>query len=485
MTGLQAYLEQVQANQQQSLGSLQQAQAVQGMQQNAEKQRRDAQLRQLLEASGGDPEKAAAMALQSGHPEVAGHLAPLVKLKQDAAQKQMLAGADMNDPATLRRLGTALQKPEFITHAERLEAQQRDAATLKAMRGTTIQPDPQELSQAQDGMSPQPQPTAQGGLFASLLQSTAPGVADHARNLQAQMAQYPNVKPEYWEKARDALTARDVAYQGKAAEPLVAVVDKDGKPKMLPRSKAEGMTPYSPSIAGAGQFTPEALRMTAEQYLTGDRQAVAGYARNATARIALQNEIVKVAKEKGWKGSDIAAQMADFQGIMSGSRTVGTRAAQIELASSEAEKMIDIVLEKSKGFDRTSFVPLNKALRAFETQTGQPEVKAFGAAINSLVNVYARAISPSGVPTVSDKEHAREMLAQADSPEQVAAVMDVMRQEMKAARSAPVDVRAATRRAVTDPAAPAPAAPAAPAPSNLTPAEQAELDALRKKHGRR
>lgn len=490
MTPLAAYLQRRDANeafnQESQAGELRQAGALQQLMANAEKQRREQAVRESIAQSGGDVEAAMAAALKAGDVAAAHQLAPLVKLKQDQAQQQMLSGADMNDPATLRRLGTVLKRPEFITHAERIESQQRDASTLDAMRQKpAITPDPQEVAQSQDQGTPAPQTKpAQAGLFASLLTSKAPGVADHAKNLQAQMEQYPNVAPAYWEKARDALTARDVAHQGKAAEPLVAVVDKDGKPKMLPRSKAEGMTPYSPSIAGAGQFTPEALRMTAEQYLAGDRQAVAGYARNASARIALQNEIVKLAKEKGWKGADVAAQMADFQGIMSGSRTVGTRAAQIELASSEAEKMIDIVIEKSKGFDRTSFVPLNKALRAFETQTGQPEVKAFGAAINSLVNVYARAISPSGVPTVSDKEHAREMLAQADSPEQVAAVMDVMRQEMKAARSAPVDVRAATRRAVTGAGEPAPAAPAATAPSNLTPAEQAELATLRKKHGR-
>jgi hypothetical protein len=232
-------------------------------------------------------------------------------------------------------------------------------------------------------------------------------------------------------------------------EPLHPIIGPDGKPVLATRSDAVGKTPYNASIAGAGEFSPETLRMTAEQYLTGDRQAVMGFARNATARIKLQNAIVEVAKERGMSGADIAAQMADFSGIMSGSRTVGQRAAQISLASSEAEKMIDIVLNTSAKFDRTSFVPFNKALRAFETQTGKPEVKAFGAAINSLVNVYARAISPSGVPTVSDKEHARMVVESIDSPEQVSAVMDIMKQEMKAAQEAPRDVRAETRAAIT------------------------------------
>lgn len=279
---------------------------------------------------------------------------------------------------------------------------------------------------------------------------TAPTAPPRATAEIIQLQEYL-ANPDLPQERRGPIERRvQMLLERAGSEPLHPIIGPDGKPTLAPRSQAVGKTPYSPSIAGAGAFSEEALTSVAEQYLAGDRQAIQGFARNATARIALQNRIAQLAKERGWKGDDIAAQMADFAGILSGSRTVGQRAAQIELASNEAEKMIDIVLEQSKAFERTRFVPLNQALRAFETQTGQPEVKAFGMAINSLVNVYARAISPSGVPTVSDKEHAREILAQADSPEQVQAVMRVMRQEMQAARSAPVDVRAATRRAVKE-----------------------------------
>lgn len=202
------------------------------------------------------------------------------------------------------------------------------------------------------------------------------------------------------------------------------------------------------SMAGAASLSPEALKFTAQQYLTGDRQAVVGYARSAPLRAALQETIVKEALRQGITGPDLAAKMADFAGIMAGSRTVGTRSAQIELASSEAQKMIDIVETQSKKFDRTNFVPFNMALKAYDTGTGKPEVKAFGASINSLVNVYARAISPTGVPTQSDKDHAREMLGVIHSPDQVSAVLDILRQEMTAARAAPAEVRESQRRAV-------------------------------------
>ena len=158
---------------------------------------------------------------------------------------------------------------------------------------------------------------------------------------------------------------------------------------------------------------------------------------------------MKEAKKQGLSGPDVAARMADFAGIMSGSRSVGVRQAQIELASNEADKMMDIVKQQSAKFTRSNFIPFNIALKAAETGVGQPEVLAFGTAINSLVNVYARAINPVGIPTIQDKEHARQLLSVVHSPEQVDAVLNVLKQEMAAARSAPNEVRAATRQTVT------------------------------------
>lgn len=210
------------------------------------------------------------------------------------------------------------------------------------------------------------------------------------------------------------------------------------------------------SIAGAGNFSPEALKFTAQQYLAGDVQAAQGFARSATARIALQEAIVQEAMKQGLSPSQVAAKKAEFAGVMSGSRTVGTRAANISLAATEAQEMIPIVKETSDKFSRTNFVPWNKVLQMWETNTGGPEIAEFGAALNSLVNVYARAIAPSGVPTVSDKDHAREMLNRVQSPAQVAGVLGIMNRELEIAKKAPGTVREAMRQGVTGetPAAP-------------------------------
>ncbi len=64
-----------------------------------------------------------------------------------------------------------------------------------------------------------------------------------------------------------------------------------------------------------------------------------------------------------------------------------------------------------------------------QANTGDPALKQFVAANNTIINTFARAISPTGSPTVSDKEHAREMLSTADSPEAYAAVLQQMQKK--------------------------------------------------------
>lgn len=235
----------------------------------------------------------------------------------------------------------------------------------------------------------------------------------------------------------------------------IAVLGPDGKPKLVSRKDAIGQQPApKTSIAGSGTFTPETLKFTARQYLTGDRQAVQGFARNATARIALQNEIVDEAARQGLSPEQTAAKMAEFSGTVAGSRTVGQRAANISLAATEAHEMLGIVKETSDSFARTNFVPWNMALRAYESGTGTPEIAAFGASVNALVNVYARAINPTGVPTVSDKDHARAVLNTVQSPEQVDAVLGIIKRELEIAMKAPGQVREATRQSIVNPSGP-------------------------------
>lgn len=139
---------------------------------------------------------------------------------------------------------------------------------------------------------------------------------------------------------------------------------------------------------------------------------------------------------------------AEYGGAAAGARSVGTRAANFELAKSEAYTMADLVTQASAAVPRTGFIPINKAIVAFEKNSGDTNVRQFGAAINSFINAYARAVSPIGSPTVSDKNHAREMLSTADSHQQVVAIIAQLKREMEAAGRAPEIVREKQRAAV-------------------------------------
>lgn len=195
-------------------------------------------------------------------------------------------------------------------------------------------------------------------------------------------------------------------------------------------------------------LTPETKRFMAEQYWAGDTSVLTNLGRGAQGAAdvkALREEIQKVGKEMGKTPKDLAAAMAEFQGMKAGERTLGTRTANVEMAVTEAQNMADIVLDTSKKFARTDFMPVNKALKSWQDNTGSAETRQFGAAVNSFINAYARAISPSGTPTVHDKEHAREMLSTADSDAQVQAVMKTLKQEMEAARKSPGQVKSSMR----------------------------------------
>lgn len=307
------------------------------------------------------------------------------------------------------------------------------------------------------------QPEAQGSPELMTALGGAP-----AAPTQAQPSQ-PAPSPQPQPAAPNNMDARDLRLQPPTEAPSAPEAPSSGLPPMPEEVKRMPMKDQNKwkldqlkaSNAGGGILNPQTLKFVAKQYLTGDRQAVQGFARNATARIALQNAIVDEATAQGLSPEATAAKMAEYAGITAGSRTVGQRAANISLAATEAQEMIPIVREMSAKVGRTQFVPWNVALRAYETNTGSPEIAAFGASVNALVNVYARAINPTGQPTVSDKEHARDVINTVQSPAQVDAVLNIINRELEIAKKAPKSVRESLRKEVDNKSAPSTGKPSA------------------------
>jgi hypothetical protein len=186
------------------------------------------------------------------------------------------------------------------------------------------------------------------------------------------------------------------------------------------------------------------LKFMARQYLAGDKSVLQNLGRGqqgAKDIVALRKYIRTEAEAKGMKPDEVASTIAEFEGLKAGERTLGTRTATAGMAVTEATQFADLAVKSSEKVNRTSYPSFNKILLAGEKGTGDKDIVQFGAYNNSLINAYARAISPSGTPTVSDKDHAREMLDTAYSKGQYAAVVDAMKKEMAAAMKSPGMVR--------------------------------------------
>jgi hypothetical protein len=189
---------------------------------------------------------------------------------------------------------------------------------------------------------------------------------------------------------------------------------------------------------------PETITFMAEQYRAGDTSVLQNLGRGAQGSqniVALREEIARQNKSEGTGGADQAVRNAEYFGTKAGQRTLGTRSANIELAATEFKQVLPIVRQASAAVERTNYPDLNKVIQAFEQKTGDPKIVAFGGGVNTLINLYARAISPTGVPTVSDKDHAREILTKSWAQGQFDAAVGMMEKEIDAALASPEKVR--------------------------------------------
>lgn len=244
--------------------------------------------------------------------------------------------------------------------------------------------------------------------------------------------------------------AAPIGVRGVTKTGKIVVLDADG----VPTTQGALGGGSAKESKGAGVLDDAtALQMAKQMVLGGDRTVLTNLGRGAQGAenvIKVRKMARQVAEENGISPEGLANITAEFEGQKAGQRTLGTRTAQFGMAKAEAYEMADLVTQASAKANRTDFQPVNRALNAFQKNTGGTEIREFGAAINSFINAYARAISPIGTPTVSDKDHAREMLYTADSHDQVRAIIGQLKKEMEAAGKAPGAVRGQFREGYGD-----------------------------------
>lgn len=171
----------------------------------------------------------------------------------------------------------------------------------------------------------------------------------------------------------------------------------------------------------------------AQRVAQGDTRALIGLGRNPTAITQIGKRVAEIFKEQGLSHEEgakaILANIADQAGRMTAERTQAGIASKLAVYGRNVDNAIGVATKASEDVNRTGFVPVNKAINAYRTNTGDPKTVALGQALYTLINEYARAIG-GGHGTVHDKEEAEQKLNQAYSHEQLVAIMNVMRQEI-------------------------------------------------------
>lgn len=177
----------------------------------------------------------------------------------------------------------------------------------------------------------------------------------------------------------------------------------------------------------------------AERILAGDSKALVGLGRGAQGGeniIKVQNLVARKAAAQGINPQDILEKVAEASGLNAQQRTFGTQTAKMAVNATEAQGAIELGRTASANVPRGNWVPINKVIQSYQAGTSDPALAKFGAANLAIVNTYARAINPTGVPHAADKEHAMALLSTATGPEAYNALLDQLNAEINIAHSA-------------------------------------------------
>jgi hypothetical protein len=196
-------------------------------------------------------------------------------------------------------------------------------------------------------------------------------------------------------------------------------------------------------------FDSETIDMLADQALTGDKSVFSGRGMTGANLGAIRQRMNQKMRDRGMTGADIAAANAQFMGFGAAQRTAGVKGANVQLAGAEFQGLLPLAQQASMAVSRSKILPFGKVQIMFNEQTNDPALREFAAVNNGIINTYARAISPTGVPTVSDKDHARKILSTAFDQKSYQATLNMLNKEIAAAMQSPIHVRESLRQEIT------------------------------------
>ena len=251
--------------------------------------------------------------------------------------------------------------------------------------------------------------------------------------------------------AKDRYAAMHPDWEKVDLEDRVAYIDKSTRREMM--SLPKGMSPYQITQSAIAQQNADIAQQNvnlrsqelkqSQAAANVDPGAVSFYADMIQAGkplpmgagTSMRSAVAAELHRRGVSAKDIVSAIGEVTGLTASERTLGVTTAGQAAAGNEFTQMTPITRSYAAKVNMGNFKSLNAIQNYANTHTGDKNIVGLNTSLNSLINIYARAINPKGVATVSDKNHARELIDSSLSKGQLNTVLDVMEQEIAAARA--------------------------------------------------
>jgi hypothetical protein len=181
-------------------------------------------------------------------------------------------------------------------------------------------------------------------------------------------------------------------------------------------------------------YTPETFDFAAMQVAHGDQSPVTGLGMGKVQgmfKSAVKARAAQYWMDQGLSYKEAQAAIAEFGGMKAGARTLANADARITRALTTAAATVEPVRALSAKINRTNYSDLNQLYLIAKERTGDPDVKRFITAIETLKNNYASAMGQGNtVMTQHMQLQADKLIDKAFSDGQIQAVTDQMMIEM-------------------------------------------------------
>ena len=183
-----------------------------------------------------------------------------------------------------------------------------------------------------------------------------------------------------------------------------------------------------------GALTPESITNAAARYnIDGTLPPLGMGKAGANMRSQILNEAAVQAKDSGVSPEDQRIAQIGNAANKSSLTQLSKSEAMIGAFEKNFVRNADLALKQSTVVDNTGIPIVNSWINAGKRSvTGDPKLSAYDAAIKATVNEYAKIISGSMGNTATalgEIKKVNELLASAQTPEQVNAVINMMKQE--------------------------------------------------------